>query len=150
MGEDNRQRGIRILLVTDKFAPEVGGACAVAEALAENLPAHITVAAPKSLERPLSVSDWPEYDRRLAFPVHRVKAFTTKLPQLAPGKLRGALEFAYNKLWTQPRASASLRRLLNQSPADVVCINTLVCYWVPAMLKRHCPKLKVVFYLHGE
>lgn len=137
----------RILLITEKFAPEIGGACAVAEALAANLPAHVTVAAPRFEPDKF---DYATYDRRFPFPVHRVPAFTAELPRNIPGRLRGPLQFAFNAAWTRPRAIRSLVAHLRQHPADVLCINTLSCYWLPAALKRHFPTLRTVFYLHGE
>jgi phosphatidylinositol alpha-1,6-mannosyltransferase len=140
---------LKILLVSDKFAPEIGGTCAVAEALASNLPAHVTVAAPKS-QSLNPIDDWAAYDRRFPFHVHRVAAFHTELPRHLHPKVRAIFQFAWNALWVRPRSAASLYGLLAKYPVDVVCINTLSCYWVPAMLKRRFPNLKTVFYLHGE
>lgn len=137
----------RILLITEKFAPEIGGACAVAEALAANLPAHVTVAAPRFQPDKF---EYATYDTRFSFPVHRVPAFTSELPSGLPRRLRGALQFAFNAAWTRPRATRSLVAWLRQHPADVLCINTLSCYWLPAALKQHFPALRTVFYLHGE
>lgn len=139
----------QILLLTAKFAPEVGGVCAVAEALAANLPENITVVASKNPVTPHPILDWAAYDRRFSFPVHRVASLETELPRTLPGRLRGPLQFAVNALWTRPRALFSLSNHLRRRPTDVLLLNSLSCYWA-STLKRFFPQLKIVCYLHGE
>jgi phosphatidylinositol alpha-1,6-mannosyltransferase len=141
--------GIQILLITAKFSPEIGGVCAVAEALASHLSQHIAVVAPKAQSKPQRIPDWHVFDQRFSFPVYRLGAFETELSPRLPRRLRGALQFAYNALWTRPLVLFFLYKILQRHPVPVICINSLSCYWV-SMLKRVKPDLKIVFYLHGE
>jgi phosphatidylinositol alpha-1,6-mannosyltransferase len=141
---------MRILMISNLFAPEIGGVCAVTEALATNLPEQVIVAAPKSWAGYHSNENWEAYDRRFPFRVHRVPSYETEMPRWLPSRLRGALQFAFNVLWTRPRAMASLRKLLTHEPVDVVCIQTLGTYWIADSLRRYNTSLKIVFYLHGE
>ncbi len=141
----------RILVLTSFFAPVIGGAGAVAEALAAYLPQHIVIAAPRAQSDRQAVRDWPVFDRRFPFRCLRVPSFERKLPFTLPRPLRGPAQFAFNLLWTRPVAILSLLRQLGTTPIDVVCVNSLKeCYWVPPLLKLVRPKLKVIFYLHGE
>ena len=139
----------QILLITAKFAPEIGGACAVAEALAVNLSQNITVLAPKFQPQASPIRDWRKYDRRFPFPVGRVDSFEIELSRRLPPRLRGALQFATNVLWTRPRVLFTVYRFLRRHPTQILLLNSLSCYWV-STLKRFFPNLNVVFYLHGE
>ena len=141
---------MRILMISSLFAPEIGGVCAVTEALASNLPDQVIVAAPATRMAGSPGTDWAAYDRRFAFQVHRLPSLGTELSRRLPPRIRGPLQFAWNLLWTRPRAAASLDKLLASHPVDVVCIQTLGTYWIAATLQRRNPRLKVVFYLHGE
>jgi phosphatidylinositol alpha-1,6-mannosyltransferase len=141
---------MRILMVSSLFAPEIGGVCAVTEALATSLPGQVVVAAPNSRTGRRSQEDLEAYDQRFPFHVHRVPSYETEMPRWLPSRLRGALQFGFNVIWTRRRVMASLRKLLTHQPVDVVCIQTLGTYWIADLLRRYDPGLKVVFYLHGE
>ncbi len=143
--------GLRILMLSNQFAPEIGGVCAVTEALASNLSEHIIVAAPEISDHLVPASERETYDDGFSFPVLRLPAFETELPRNIPSRLRGILQFTVNVLWTRVRVIASLRRaLINQPLLDVVCIQTLSTYWIARLLRRSRADLKIIFYLHGE
>ena len=147
----DRENRPTILFLTSVFAPMVGGAGAVAEALAGHLSQHMIVAATRSQRRGQTISDWSGFDEQFPFRCLRVSTFAQKITFGLPRALRGPAQFAFNFLWTRPLAILSLFRQLGTAPVDVVCVNSLVdCYWIPPMLRLFRPALKVVYYLHGE
>ena len=148
---EGRRRRLKILMLSNLFAPEIGGVCAVAEALASNLPKHIVMVAPKIDGQFVPLSERETYDNRFAFPVVRVPAFVTEIARTIPARLRGILQYAVNVLWTRPRSVRALRRALAGQPfANVVCIQTLSLYWIARLLRRGHTGTKIIFYLHGE
>ncbi len=142
--------GLRILMVSNQFAPEIGGVCAVTAALASHLSAHVMVAAPKISDPLVPKEEQEAYDNRFAFPVYRVPAYETEIPQSLQPRLRGVLQFAVNVFWTRLRAAAFLRRAIRNQPIHVVCIQTLSTYWIARFCRRYNAAIKIIFYLHGE
>lgn len=139
----------RILLISNVFAPEVGGAGAVAEALARELAEHVVVIAAKHTPSSDGVPDWETYDKRFPFRVHRVESFGKELPAWLPPRIRGPLQFGVNAIWVRPGILFSILRLLKKDRFDIVCLNTLPSYWLPGALRRF-RSMKSVFYIHGE
>jgi phosphatidylinositol alpha-1,6-mannosyltransferase len=142
---------LNVLILTQLFAPTIGGAAAVPEALASNLPNRLSIVAARDRNSLPRSESWLSYDRQFSFPVHRVEQFETKLSPRLPPKLRGPLQFAYNAMINRPSVLIKLFRLLSSHPVEAVCVNTMMsCYWVPEPLKLRYPQLRVVFFLHGE
>jgi phosphatidylinositol alpha-1,6-mannosyltransferase len=142
---------IHILILSTAFPPVVGGAGVVPEALASCLPRNISVLTQTAGSPPLSKSDWAAFDRRFPFPVYRLRSLYTSIPFRLHPKLRGALQFAYNYLWIRPILLIKIFRILRQRPSQVICVNTIgIGYWMPRLFKLLKPRVKVIFYVHGE
>ncbi|MGI4756427.1 MAG: glycosyltransferase family 4 protein [Janthinobacterium lividum] len=139
----------RILIVSNQFPPDIGGVSAVTLALASNLWENVAVAV-QQVRDSAELAGQQAHDAQFPFPVHRLPPFETELPRSLPGRLRGPLQFAFNVLWTRRRVAAALRKLLNTEAIDVVCIQTLMTYWVADIVRSYAPHVKVIFYLHGE
>jgi phosphatidylinositol alpha-1,6-mannosyltransferase len=137
------QNGPRILLITDVFKPMVGGSGAVLEELARQLPQNISIATPDRGQPDPEAGSRP-------FQVFRCRAFERRLP-LPPGKLRAVLNLLFNKLWVRPRALSDVRAAITRTRAQVVCLNNVPStYWLLEALKKRCPRIPVLFYVHGE
>ncbi len=141
---------LKILIVSSVFAPVVGGAGAVPEALASCLPENISVLTERSGPA-ASLSDLAGFDQRFPFPVYRLHSLYTRISSNLPRKFRGALQFSYNFLCIRPRVILEVFRILREQQIQVVCVNTVnVGYWMPRLFKLLRPATKVIFYLHGE
>ena len=140
----------RVLIFTNVFAPEIGGAGMVPEALARAFPDRIAVVAAKAPPADAPATGYAAFDARFPFRVFRVSAFQGTV-RWRPGKVRGLLNLLYNTLWVRPAASRQLLRLLASEPFDVACLNTTPsCYWLPTVLRRINPRVKILSYAHGE
>src|SRR5579871_3142370 len=140
----------RVLIVTGIFPPKIGGAGMVPHALASVFPDNIAVVTQKARRSEGAVTDQASYDTQFPFQCFRVSSLHGTV-RWRPGKVRGLLTLLYNNLWVRPKAWLELRRLLASHPFDVVCLNTIeTVYWLPPLLRRLRPQLKVIVYAHGE
>jgi len=142
---------LQILMVTNVFAPLVGGTGAVAQAIAENLPRNVSIFTPRIRDGYAKKGEETAFDRQFGFRVFRGPELVRRVPLNIPRQLRAILHFGFNILVTQPAVLSSVRGVLRKNPVQVLCLNDLTAsYWLARPLKRKYPGLQVVFYLHGE
>ncbi len=143
---DNR----RCLMIANTFPPVHGGSAIVYDSLARFASGRVSVLAPREDYRDGNpIPGWREFDRRAPFRVDRIHLLRTVLP---PGNVSVGYRVSHKLADLRIRAVAlwTIRRLVREQRAGIVCIGELVAGGWLASACRHLLGVKTIIYIHGE
>lgn len=144
-------RRLRVLVLSNIFHPTIGGAGVVAESMARQRPDIFAIVSPAKDYFSNPFEGWREFDRGCNFRSYRIDHFSRRFAWPLPQKLVWLAQFAFDLAFTRPWTLWQLMKPLRSERPGIVCVNTMSnCHWVPKFLKLLSPKIKVIFYLHGE
>jgi phosphatidylinositol alpha-1,6-mannosyltransferase len=139
---------VKILIVTERYPPMIGGAGAVMYNLAEHAPDQIQVLTCEYDHEGRRICTSPQPPSPVH--VHRIPRFQHRPEWLPPGKLRAVFQITYNHLLLYPSVRRKFLRVLERLQPDVICIGTSGCFWLVDDILKWRKDAKIVMYVHGE
>lgn len=140
----------RCLVVANTFPPVHGGSAIVYDSLARFGAGRVSVLAPQEDYRDgLPIQGWREFDRKVPYPIHRLRLLRTRFLPNDAGIIRrigGIVE----ELRLRLAVVRAIGRVVRDENIAILCIGELVAGgWLASACQRLF-KLKTVIYVHGE